>query len=278
MIRVETAAYGKLPSRGDFVRHRGAAASTVLDRWFGEGLLECERLRGDAWEDAFDAAPEGNLFMRLPAGDWVAGSLRPSRDSLGRRYPFVVFATLGLEPGAGGLPLLAVLCEPFLDAASLVARAASAGDRVDLPSAVDALTRPAGAEDALRSLAWFLAETEAARLVKPDRRTRFLRDVASAASLRRKPRRTVSFAGPGSALEAAFWALLAERAARREPALAWRGADAMTFVFDRPAGPDFARMVLKSPAEEGPADAEGPGDDIFDAGATLGDLLERWAP
>ncbi len=84
--------FGKLPSRGDFVRSAPhAQLVNDLDLWQSRTL---ERLAADArWKLVYDAAPE-LPFAILGTGSKVAmaGHWQASRDSSGRRYPFITAA------------------------------------------------------------------------------------------------------------------------------------------------------------------------------------------
>lgn len=86
------ACYGKLPSRGDFVRHHGGGRGLeALDAWLQRGVLHAQRAAGRALDQASDEAPATAFVFDPPAGAHIlAGALRPSRDLSGRRFPFVV--------------------------------------------------------------------------------------------------------------------------------------------------------------------------------------------
>ena len=81
--------FGKLPSRGDFVR---AAANPqlvdMLDRWLAQTI---ETMSADArWKIAYDAAPPLHFaFLGSRSKVVVAGHLVASRDSSDRRFPFI---------------------------------------------------------------------------------------------------------------------------------------------------------------------------------------------
>ncbi len=81
--------FGKLPSRGDFVRSpHHTALIEHLDRWQSQTM---ERLSVDPrWKLRYDAAPNV-LFAILGTGSRVglAGHWRASQDASGRRFPFV---------------------------------------------------------------------------------------------------------------------------------------------------------------------------------------------
>lgn len=85
--------FGKLPSRGDFVRsaqHSSLVAD--LDQWQSRTL---ERLSADPrWKLVYDAAPE-LPFAIVSTGSRgaLAGHWQASQDSSGRRFPFITAAT-----------------------------------------------------------------------------------------------------------------------------------------------------------------------------------------
>jgi len=86
--------FGKIPSRGDFVKGSGQhQLIAVLDRWVSQGM---ERISEDPrWKQAYDdACPVDFAFIGARSRLSVAGHLRPSVDSSGRRFPFIAAATV----------------------------------------------------------------------------------------------------------------------------------------------------------------------------------------
>lgn len=86
--------FGKIPSRGDFVKGAGQhQLITVLDRWVSQGM---ERLSEDPrWKTAYDGACAVDFaFVGARSRLSVVGHLRPSLDSSGRRFPFITAATI----------------------------------------------------------------------------------------------------------------------------------------------------------------------------------------
>jgi len=82
--------FGKLPSRGDFVRSaQQPALIQTFDRWLSGAL---EILAVDArWKELYDAAAPLHFAVLGPRQRLVvAGHLRPSSDASGRRFPFLV--------------------------------------------------------------------------------------------------------------------------------------------------------------------------------------------
>ncbi len=86
--------FGKIPTRGDFVRH-GLPADTVaaLDAWWQRVIPESRALLGEAdWTAAWMQAPVWHFALapgccgaRPLAGVWV-----PSTDSAGRLFPLLI--------------------------------------------------------------------------------------------------------------------------------------------------------------------------------------------
>lgn len=85
--------FGKLPSRGDFVRsaHHGALIEQ-LDQWQSQTM---ERLAADPrWKLRYDAAPTVQFAVLGTASRvGLVGHWRASQDSSGRRFPFVTACT-----------------------------------------------------------------------------------------------------------------------------------------------------------------------------------------
>ncbi|HET6568057.1 MAG TPA: type VI secretion system-associated protein TagF [Rhodothermales bacterium] len=81
--------FGKLPTCGDFVRHNASSpAVRSLEEWLQQGLY----LAKPRMARAGDSRPARYGFVFSDAGgeESLTGTLRLSRDSVGRVYPFVV--------------------------------------------------------------------------------------------------------------------------------------------------------------------------------------------
>lgn len=100
---MQLAYFGKLSSRGDFVRHNGSTpAVRSLDAWLQNGLRALSQRTGGGLEGAFDnGGTSGFVLRHLDAPGPVVGTIRPSRDASGRTYPFFVLLQLD---GAGAGP------------------------------------------------------------------------------------------------------------------------------------------------------------------------------
>ncbi|BAL95927.1 type VI secretion system-associated protein TagF [Rubrivivax gelatinosus] len=86
--------FGKLPSRGDFVRSgQPAALLQTLDDWLAGGI---EALSADPrWKLLYDRAmPAQFAFLGSRATRGLAGHLIASNDASGRRFPFIVAGAL----------------------------------------------------------------------------------------------------------------------------------------------------------------------------------------
>ena len=108
--------YGKIPGRGDFVRH-GLATATVaaLDAWWQEVIPGSQAVLGTAWRERWMEAPVWRFHV--PPGvfgaEAMAGVWLPSTDRVGRLFPLTLAMT-GDVAGQGA----------FLDAAEAAGRAA----------------------------------------------------------------------------------------------------------------------------------------------------------
>jgi type VI secretion system protein ImpM len=97
-VAVALGYFGKLPSRGDFVRTPdNHQLMNLLDRWVGDGL---ELLSRDvAWKQTYEAAPALQFAFLGPRNRLaIAGHLLPSRDASERRFPFLAATHLQVQP------------------------------------------------------------------------------------------------------------------------------------------------------------------------------------
>lgn len=121
--------FGKVPSRGDFVRSPNQAGLIhTLDRWLSQGI---ELMAADPrWKEVYDRAePAHFAFLGVKSHVALAGHLVASRDGSGRRFPFIAAGSFEVAaPGdfIGRCPLvLARLWQRFDGAAR---EAVAAGD------------------------------------------------------------------------------------------------------------------------------------------------------
>lgn len=98
--------YGKLASRGDFVRC-GLPASFVepWDAWLGAGLAASRTALGPAWLEAYLVSPPWRFVIApgLLGAAPVAGVMMPSVDRVGRHFPLTAALTLPADTHLGAL-------------------------------------------------------------------------------------------------------------------------------------------------------------------------------
>jgi type VI secretion system protein ImpM len=90
---VSLAHFGKIPSRGDFIRsHSQTQLIATMDQWLSQAL---EVMAQDAhWKACYDQARPLHFAFLSPASTRVlAGHLAPSSDQSGRRFPLVTLGT-----------------------------------------------------------------------------------------------------------------------------------------------------------------------------------------
>ena len=100
--------FGKIPSRGDFVRLNGTDPSIrAFDTWIQNGFRQASSPLYRTFNDAYDNGGS-SCFVFRPAGGHrpLVGAMHPSRDQAGRRYPFFVadiVDSVGPIPGYSSL-------------------------------------------------------------------------------------------------------------------------------------------------------------------------------
>lgn len=138
--QVDMLYFGKLPSRGDFVRSAlNPAMLEVLDRWQTHAL---DRLsHAPRWRQIYDEAPAmafAILGSNSPVG--LAGHWLASHDASGRRFPFVTAGAFALP-----MPEQSVVLAPIaLDVLwhQLASRGRLAQQAIDLVDVLEHLQAP----------------------------------------------------------------------------------------------------------------------------------------
>ncbi len=164
-MTVSAGFFGKIPSRGDFVRG-GVPTALVrpLDQWWQEVLPASRAILGDEWDAMWLEAPVWRFH--LPPGlcgpGGVLGLWLASTDRAGRLFPLVIAAT----SDAAGLAALG----GFLDAAEPIGLAAIERDVAPerLAEEVAGAAAPSGALAPVAAGTWW---TAGSRLVASARRT-----------------------------------------------------------------------------------------------------------
>jgi type VI secretion system protein ImpM len=96
--------FGKLPSRGDFVRSSaGSALIQSIDQWMSQTMeLLAEETR---WKIVYDAAaPVHFAILGSQSNAGLVGHMAASQDASGRRFPFVMAASFEVAEPAEFLP------------------------------------------------------------------------------------------------------------------------------------------------------------------------------
>lgn len=121
--------FGKLPSRGDFVRSGShPALIQSLDKWLSSGI---ELMAEDAhWKSIYDQADAAHFAVVSPHRHTaVAGHIVPSADLSGRRFPFLTACAIESENGSDLLALGPLMLQPAWEQLSSAAsKAHQAGE------------------------------------------------------------------------------------------------------------------------------------------------------
>ncbi|MGC4061691.1 MAG: type VI secretion system-associated protein TagF [Aquabacterium sp.] len=151
---VELLYFGKVPSRGDFVRSaQHPALIQSLDTWQSQAM---ERLAADPrWKLIYDAAPAVQ-FAILGTGSQVglAGHWLASQDASGRRFPFITAAAFDLALPRAFAPLGPLALSRLWARLEQVARVAHAATELEhaqasLTASLDVDVSPSSARASL---------------------------------------------------------------------------------------------------------------------------------
>lgn len=139
--------YGKLPTHGDFVRvNGGGAALRAFDAWLQQGLFQARMRDRRGFAGRFAAMPT-TCFMFTPDGPvgTLLGVMAPSRDRVGRSYPFLAWTSPAADAHGVDLARTPALWAGFYDfAASIVGRVGSGALGAEDLDAHTRLPAPAG--------------------------------------------------------------------------------------------------------------------------------------
>ncbi|MEM7694512.1 MAG: type VI secretion system-associated protein TagF [Pseudomonadota bacterium] len=85
------ALFGKVPARRDFVaRDLPSSVLEPLERWLQHGVAQSRDTLGNAWMDAYLAAPLWRFWWgREVIGTGLTGVMMPSVDAMGRYFPLL---------------------------------------------------------------------------------------------------------------------------------------------------------------------------------------------
>lgn len=142
--------FGKLPTRGDFVKGSGQhQLISVLDRWVSLGM---EQLSEDPrWKSAYDNACALDFtFVGARSRISVVGHLKPSRDSSGRRFPFLTAATVERDDSLMFRCAPVALAHSFGALASIADTAVNGGEVANIFSELESVNCAADFDLALQ--------------------------------------------------------------------------------------------------------------------------------
>jgi type VI secretion system protein ImpM len=136
-------AWGKVPKMGDFVRVGGRPLPS-FEEWLENGMAWGEKRHAASWANVYSGGRMQSFMFRAPPqakeSTLLAGVLKPSQDSVGRRFPIVVFARLPEKVVASWPHLLPLLLGDFSDGAAKVALGGE--DSATLTELVNGLALP----------------------------------------------------------------------------------------------------------------------------------------
>jgi type VI secretion system protein ImpM len=120
---LQVAVFGKVPRMGDFLRvGSGGPAGEALEQFVEQGLAHAEGKRGSGWAAQYAAGATYAFVFRPPrttsVRDALVGVIKPSGDSVGRRFPLVVYAPTIPRSSAPWPHVLPIALGDFLDAAA----------------------------------------------------------------------------------------------------------------------------------------------------------------
>lgn len=120
---LQVAVFGKVPRMGDFLRvGSGGPAGEALEQFVEQGLGYAESKRGQGWPSVYSAGATYAFLFRPPRSssvrDALVGVIKPSGDSVGRRFPLVVYAPVVPRSTSPWPHVLPIALGDFLDAAA----------------------------------------------------------------------------------------------------------------------------------------------------------------
>lgn len=121
--------FGKIPSRGDFVKSQGGTQVIgLLDTWVSQGM---ELLASDPmWKTRYDSAsPIDFAFIGTHNRHVLTGHLAASSDLSSRRFPFITTSTVGIDDPLSFLARCPMLLSRHWHRLGILTREAIASER-----------------------------------------------------------------------------------------------------------------------------------------------------
>ena len=219
--------FGKLPIAGDFLRGDGAAPEfRELDDWIQHGSYESQQRIRDDWQPRFDALPRAKFLWTNGQGVVIAGFWQSSRDSVGRRYPFLIGVRLENVKPQDYAALPFALADYFRDAKALLDTEFAGHDVVSAIEAAQALTCSIDWQGAHAQLcaAQAAATAQDAWAGHVDAPELLLHDLEQVASQQNAPQYSLRWPTRGEDADIAFWLAAMARFGQPEPhMLMWHG-------------------------------------------------------
>jgi len=143
---MELGLFGKIPAKGDFVRHNVSSGTTrAFEQWVQESNDSLRGAGGDLPEHAI------RVVFTPPGSDTtIVGVLVPSQDKVGRKFPLVIFGSTPVATTRAHFSAMPVIWAPFLDSAAALGERAAQMDLDQLKAALPNLPQP-GESDVSRA-------------------------------------------------------------------------------------------------------------------------------
>jgi type VI secretion system ImpM family protein len=147
----QVGAFGKVPKMGDFVR-AGGRLTPSFEAWLESGLAWGDKKHREAWPALYDGGGAYGFVFRPLSSEAepsvLVGTLKPSHDSVGRRFPTIIFGRLPEKKTSAAPHLMPLLLEPFASAGRRVMTdGESATSAADLQKHIDPLQAALAAID-----------------------------------------------------------------------------------------------------------------------------------
>jgi type VI secretion system protein ImpM len=130
--------FGKIPSRGDFVKSgSGTQVIALIDNWVAKGMEMLSATPG--WKSDYDdTAPRDFLFLSPRKRHAIYGTLIASADASNRRFPFITATLFEVEDALAFLSASPLVLERHANyQRALIQHAAKAHDAADTLSTLD---------------------------------------------------------------------------------------------------------------------------------------------
>lgn len=148
--------FGKVPAAGDFVALNAAGpAARALDGWLRDSI---DNLVGR--KKPLPQQPARFLFRDVQGTGACIGTMVPSRDAVGRKFPIAIFAYLDMPVATHRFSSLPAAYAPFLDGAAKILAASATLDGKALYGHASMLPLP-GPEELEEARVWEVESLQA---------------------------------------------------------------------------------------------------------------------